>query len=166
MEKQVREFHEKHGFPIGQEFVAGHPDRRALISMADDAKVWSQAQLQLALIEQKIGDERLYRAHLIAEEFAELMNAFAVGDEIKLADALGDLIYVVIGTAVTYNIPIQYVFDEIHRSNMTKPKRDPTTDPRMRNKSDGYTPPDIQTAIEHGREMADFRERTSRHGSV
>ena len=166
MEKQVREFHEKHGFPVGQRLTGLQEYNPQIVQLAARLRDHSETILGTALNRQQLfKDERMYRAHLMIEELSEAVQAMAIGDEVKLADALGDLIYVVIGTAVTYNIPIQYVFDEIHRSNMTKPKRDPT-DPRMRNKSDGYSPPDIQTAIEHGREMADFSERTSKHGTV
>jgi predicted HAD superfamily Cof-like phosphohydrolase len=31
-----------------------------------------------------------------------------------------DSLYVIIGTAVSYGIDIERVFDEVHRSNMTK----------------------------------------------
>lgn len=81
-------------------------------------------------------DVRVLRAELIAEEIEEL--AVAMGDiegfmagptksaeeyrslMISLADALADSLYVIVGTAVSYGIPIDKVFAEVHRSNMTK----------------------------------------------
>jgi len=42
------------------------------------------------------------------------------GDLVGVADGLADVLYVVIGTAVAYGIDIQEVFDEVHRSNLSK----------------------------------------------
>ena len=39
---------------------------------------------------------------------------------VSLADALGDLAYVVYGTAVAYGLDLDPIIREIHRSNMTK----------------------------------------------
>lgn len=63
---------------------------------------------------------RLLRDTLIREESQELFVAMAKEDIIEIADGLADLLYVVFGTAVSYGIPIQEVFDEVHESNMTK----------------------------------------------
>lgn len=103
----------------------------------------SRSILDEALVQQAHGDERLYRAYLMLEEMSELLTALGIGDIIEAADAVGDLMYVVIGTAVTYGIPVQEIFEEVHRSNMTKPKRT-EDDPRMRNKGSKYSPPDIE----------------------
>jgi len=60
------------------------------------------------------------RVRLIAEELQELSDAFTHSDVVEIADALGDLLYVVLGTAVCCGIDIGPVFAEIHRSNMSK----------------------------------------------
>lgn len=59
----------------------------------------------------------LLRDRLIAEEIDEFASAVSPTD---IADALGDILYVVFGAALAYGIPINEVFAEIHRSNMTK----------------------------------------------
>lgn len=41
-------------------------------------------------------------------------------DLVKIADAVADLLYVVLGTAVSCGIDIEPVYTEVHRSNMTK----------------------------------------------
>lgn len=65
------------------------------------------------------------RYHLICEELEELGASFgepqiAPYDIDGIADALGDLLYVVLGAAVSCGIDMESVFAEIHRSNMTK----------------------------------------------
>lgn len=57
------------------------------------------------------------RNKLIEEEAQEYMDAY---DKIDIADAIADLLYVTFGAALTYGIPIEEVFAEVHRSNMTK----------------------------------------------
>lgn len=69
-------------------------------------------------------DTRDLRLNLITEELDELNQALwpddGVYDHGLVADALGDLLYVVLGTAVSCGIDIEPIFHEIHRSNMTK----------------------------------------------
>lgn len=60
------------------------------------------------------------RCALINEELRELSEAIDADDLVEIADALADLCYVVIGTAVAYGIPLDKVFEEVHRSNMKK----------------------------------------------
>jgi len=92
----------------------------------------------------------MVRVHLIAEELAELALAIANKNQVGVADALADLAYVVLGAAVTYNIPLEEVFQEVHRSNMTKAVRG-DEDTRLRSKGAGYTPPDIAGVLEAAR---------------
>ncbi len=63
---------------------------------------------------------REIRCALIEEEAAELRAALEASDIVEVADAIADLLYVVYGAAVTFGIPIDAVFAEVHRSNMTK----------------------------------------------
>lgn len=66
-----------------------------------------------------------------------------------VADGLADLCYVVIGTAVAYGIPLDRVFDEVHRANMAKA---PNGVIRRREggkilKPEGWQPPDIRGVL-------------------
>src|SRR5208283_3069678 len=63
---------------------------------------------------------RVLRARLENEELAELNQAEDKQDITGIADAAGDLIYVILGRCAEYGIPIVEVFNEIHRSNMSK----------------------------------------------
>lgn len=60
------------------------------------------------------------RIGLILEETGELATALGNRDFVETADALADLLYVVLGAAVTYGIDIGPVWAEVHRSNMAK----------------------------------------------
>ena len=67
---------------------------------------------------------QMLRMDLLDEEVGELHEAVEKGDIVKIADAIADLTYVAVGTAVAYGIPFDAVFAEVHRSNMTKLGKD------------------------------------------
>ncbi len=88
---------------------------------------------------------------LIAEEFDELQSAWAAGDLVEVADALGDLAYVVYGAAIEYGIDLDRVIREIHRSNMTKLGEDGKPIYRSDGKvmkGPNYSPPDLSFITE------------------
>ncbi|HEX6684228.1 MAG TPA: nucleoside triphosphate pyrophosphohydrolase family protein [Candidatus Limnocylindrales bacterium] len=60
------------------------------------------------------------RVRLLEEEVGELAEATDNRDIVEIADALADIVYLAYGAAVTYGIDLDAVFDEVHRSNMTK----------------------------------------------
>ena len=60
------------------------------------------------------------RVRLIQEEFDELREAFERNDLPHIAKELADLLYVVYGTAISYGIDMEPVFQEVQRSNMSK----------------------------------------------
>ena len=61
-----------------------------------------------------------YMRLLINNKSDELIASMVAGDLVGVADGIADVLYVVIGTAVAYGINIQEVFDEVHRSNLSK----------------------------------------------
>ena len=67
-------------------------------------------------------DEFRLRHALLEEENTEYLEACEKGDLIEVADALGDMLYVLCGTMITHGMQhkIEEVFSEIHRSNMSK----------------------------------------------
>jgi predicted HAD superfamily Cof-like phosphohydrolase len=94
-------------------------------------------------------DERALRVKLLSEEFTEYQDAEFNNDIVEIADALADIIYIACGTAVSYGIPLDRVFTEVHRSNMAK-----LVDGKVLRRSDGkiqkpegWTPPDIETIL-------------------
>lgn len=82
---------------------------------------------------------------LLAEEVLEYADAVKRGDIVEIADALADMAYIIIGTAVVYGIPFDRVFAEVHRSNMTK-----TNNPELAKlvKGPGYESPRIREILE------------------
>lgn len=93
--------------------------------------------------------ERELRIDLLEEEFNEYLTAEEKSDIIGIADALADIIYIACGTAVSYGIPLDKVFEEVHKSNMNK-----LVDGKIIRRHDGkilkpegWRPPDIQKFI-------------------
>jgi predicted HAD superfamily Cof-like phosphohydrolase len=62
----------------------------------------------------------LSRLRLILEEVSELAEAADKCDVVAIADALADILYVVFGTAIVLNLPMDEIFRQVHASNMTK----------------------------------------------
>lgn len=70
-----------------------------------------------------IGDrDALLRYKLIREENEEYLDAAMRGDLVEVADALGDILYILCGTLLKHGLEhkIDAVFREIQRSNMSK----------------------------------------------
>ena len=62
------------------------------------------------------------RHTLMEEENNEYLQAAKDGDLVEVADALGDMLYILCGTILEHGMQhvIEDVFDEIQRSNMSK----------------------------------------------
>lgn len=100
-------------------------------------------------------EERDLRISLLEEEFNEYMEAEQTLDLVGIADALADIIYIACGTAVSYGIPLDKVFEEVHRSNMAKlvnGKPIYREDGKVL-KPEGWTPPQIEKIIENQKEI-------------
>lgn len=54
------------------------------------------------------------------EELEEFEDAYEDGDQAEMADALVDLVYVVLGTAHVLGYPWEAVWQEVHQANMRK----------------------------------------------
>jgi len=94
-------------------------------------------------------EERELRKKLLAEEYSEYVVAEYHNDIVEIADALADIIYIACGTAVSYGIPLDRVFSEVHRSNMAKlvdGKVIRRSDGKVQ-KPDGWTPPAIKAIL-------------------
>lgn len=70
-----------------------------------------------------IGTDKInLRFNLMAEENEEYLEAAKNNDLIEVADALGDMLYILCGTIIEHGLQdkIDDVFNEIQRSNMSK----------------------------------------------
>ena len=103
-----------------------------------------------AVVDQRITE---LRHRLMQEENDEYLDACRNQDLTLIADALGDKLYILFGTIIAHGLQhkIEEVFDEIHRSNMSK--LDDNGKPIYREdgkilKSNNYFLPDIQSILE------------------
>jgi len=123
-QEQLREFHEKFGCVIN--------DRPTIVDL-------DIAVLRESLIEEELNE---FSAAAIDNDSRDLS---------EIADALGDLLYVVLGSAVSFGIDLEPVFEEIHRSNMSKVWPDGTIHKNELGKvikPDTYSPADLGPIIE------------------
>ena len=95
----------------------------------------------------------MLRYNLLKEENEEYLEACKNGDIVEIADALGDQLYILFGTILKHGLQhkIEEVYDEIHRSNMSK--LDGNGQPIFREdgkilKSDRYFRPDIRGILD------------------
>jgi predicted HAD superfamily Cof-like phosphohydrolase len=93
------------------------------------------------------------RHRLMQEENDEYLEAAMQGNLTLIADALGDKLYILCGTIIAHGLQhkITDVFNEIHRSNMSK--LDENGKPIYREdgkimKSKNYFIPDIKSVLE------------------
>jgi predicted HAD superfamily Cof-like phosphohydrolase len=101
----------------------------------------------------------ILREKLITEEAEEFKKAsydmydgidkeYTAVDIVNIADALADLLYVTFGAALAYGIPIDKVFAEVHRSNMTKSmNKDEKSIPGKTIKGPDYEPPYLKSIL-------------------
>ncbi len=102
----------------------------------------------------EIGEkDYVLRYNLIKEENEEYLEAAKNGDLVEIADALGDQLYILFGTILKHGLQykIEEVYDEIHRSNMSK--LDADGKPIFREdgkimKSNRYFKPNIKDILE------------------
>ncbi len=105
---------------------------------------------KMTLIEER---EYMLRYNLIKEENEEYLQACKDGDLVEIADALGDQLYILFGTILKHGLQhkIEEVYDEIHRSNMSK--LDENGQPIFREdgkilKSSNYFRPEIKSILD------------------
>ena len=94
------------------------------------------------------------RYSLMKEENEEYLQAAKEGDLTEIADALGDMLYILCGTILTHGLQhkMAEVFQEIQRSNMSK--LDKNGNPIFREdgkvlKSDLYFKPNIKKILDN-----------------
>ncbi|XAI95917.1 phosphoribosyl-ATP pyrophosphohydrolase-like protein [Microcystis phage Mwe-JY26] len=97
-------------------------------------------------------DRKALRIKLIDEEVnRELLPAMEADNIVEISDAMADSIYVIVGAALEYGVPLDRVWAAVQRANMAKV--DPVTG-KVRKRGDGkvlkpegWTPPDITAVL-------------------
>lgn len=70
-----------------------------------------------------VGEDIIALRHrLMSEENEEYLEAAKAGDLVEVADALGDMMYILCGTILSHGMQniIEEIFEEIQASNMSK----------------------------------------------
>ncbi len=98
-------------------------------------------------------EKNMLRYKLMREENEEYLEAANNDDLVEVADALGDMLYILCGTIIEHGLQhkIEEVFNEIQRSNMSKLDED--GEPIYREdgkvlKGPNYFKPDIKGILE------------------
>lgn len=113
-----------------------------------------------------LSDETIaLRVSLIQEELNEYRQAAEAHDLLAVADALSDLLYVVLGTYVSHGLQdaAEALFDEVHRSNMSKLDENGQVIYRADGKvlkSNRWSPPDLRSVL--AGEASDCSETSNR----
>lgn len=125
--------------------VSNYGDVRAF---HDKFKIRGPAQPRL------LGEEAFtFRSMFLQEEVEEFVEAQFKGDLAQAADALVDLVYVAMGTAVLMGLPWQALWDEVQRANMAKRRALPDGSDSKRGspldvvKPPGWRPPQIEAVL-------------------
>jgi dCMP deaminase len=102
-------------------------------------------------------DQLQFRVRFMQEELDEFVACSTTGDLPGAADGIADLVYVALGTAVMMGIPMDDVWREVQRANMSKVRANGADDERSTRKHsldvvkpEGWRPPDVAGAILSG----------------
>lgn len=139
--EQVSDFHRSIG-----ELVATEPRLLECDPQRDCELAHSLRQIVKSFNEKQETRSHLARRAVMAvEELAEWIEAHAEGDLVSAADALGDRLYVLLGDAVATGLPAGEIFDEVHRSNMTKKQLNLTSGKGV--KKEDFIRPDLELLL-------------------
>ena len=171
--KMVAEFYEALGITCRQIMLA-----EPLHDLMQTAKrLLADARRIESRLASNAEDKRYLRGALSTEEQGEHMYALAVGCdedaasteeekaearlryEALVLDTLCDAVYVHLGTALTFDLPIVAAFAEVHRSNMSKRKQSTDlTGDRVKDKGPEFSPPDLVRVIREYRASQKAKE--------
>lgn len=111
-----------------------------------------QCHLERTPVAELPSDVSEWRIGMLLEELEEYRAAVGDGDIVEIADALTDMLYVLLGTFVAHGLQdiAEELFDEVHRSNMSK--LDEQGKPIFRSdgkvmKSERFSKPDLRSIL-------------------
>lgn len=113
-------------------------------------------------------DRIALRLKLMKEEYEEeLLPAIANRDLVETADAMADLIYVIVGAAIEFGIPLALVWRAVQSANMAKVGPDGKVHRREDGKilkPEGWRPPDIASIIRKAQGLVDSEAKSEPQG--
>lgn len=139
-QRQVRDFHEKFGVPVGDSLNLDERELRAKLILEEAVETVAAMGFEV--------DCELYgpdsAPHVAGPRIAtfEGIPPSSVGDIVEVADGIADLIYVALGAAIAFGIDIDPIFEEVHRTNMEKVGGRTRDDGKIL-KPEGWEPPRI-----------------------
>jgi predicted HAD superfamily Cof-like phosphohydrolase len=142
-QRDVTAFHEAMGCGISDRAAPG----------------FSNVELRLRLIDEEVRElhDAVEEMHCAAPPtYAPLSKEQAF---VNAVDALADIAYVVIGTAVEWGVDLAAVWAAVHAANMAKVGGGRRADGKI-GKPEGWTPPDIAGVLR--RQVEDARSAASR----
>lgn len=140
--EQVRDFHVAMGQPVAS--CLGIPPH-------DRVRLRAALQIEecLELVTALINGDRMGESKKLINQFKQLImdTPSPVTNITEVADGLADLIYVTLGCALEFGIPLEQVFVEVHRSNMSKSGGGLDESGKCL-KGPKYSPPDIGSILD------------------
>jgi len=119
-------------------------------------------ELRINLIKEEFVEFVLASGYYIHNDFSARKTNDTSADLVEIADAIADLLYVVYGAAVTYGLDAEMLFNEVHRSNMTKVWEDGTVHRREEDgkilKPPTYSKADIKKCLDIMTDLASTEE--------
>lgn len=138
----VQEFHRGIGAPVASTPTLLDGDRHDLEAVARGL-----ADLCVACERaSRTPGDLLARLALSIEELCEFVQAHLDQDLTAMMDAVGDRLYVLLGDAAATGTPLEAVFREVHRSNMTKVGSGTTSLGKARKAGD-YSSPELHELL-------------------
>ena len=137
-QRQVQDFHEKFGVSVGTDLNMDNRELRAKLILEEAVETVAAMGYDVNA-SFRIPDEQSYEASRWVDFFGTRVCA---EDIVEVVDGLADLIYVALGTAVSFGVDLGPIFDEVHRTNMAKDGGATRDDGKIL-KPDGWVGPDI-----------------------
>lgn len=90
---------------------------------------------------------QIFRQDLLRQEYRELNQAIERGDLEQIYDAILDIMYVLIGTALAYGLPLNQGMIAVHNANMKKLQATGDSKTTKPIKPPGWQPPNLREIL-------------------
>lgn len=139
----VEDFHRKFGSTIGETPELRDRELRAKLILEEAVETCAALGFSVWANIEEPGDPGV-SPH---KQLAYFHKAYDKPDFVEVIDGLADVIYVVLGAAVTFGINLEPFFEEVHRSNMAKEQGGVRGDGKIL-KPAGWQPPALEEILE------------------